>query len=70
MFDNAKINDIKKFCELKNKKNCEFEVSWNIDIEKIKRIKDLKIDRISVGYITHSAKAVDFSLKIKSLVNG
>ncbi len=68
MFDNAKINDIKKFCELKNKKNCEIEVSGNIDIEKIKKIKDLKIDRISVGYITHSAKAVDFSLKINEIL--
>jgi nicotinate-nucleotide pyrophosphorylase (carboxylating) len=70
MFDNAKINDIKKFSELKNKKNCEIEVSGNIDIKKLKKFENLKIDRISVGYITHSAKAVDFSLKIKSLIDG
>jgi nicotinate-nucleotide pyrophosphorylase (carboxylating) len=69
MFDNAKIDDIKNFCELKNKKNCEIEVSGNIDIKKLKKFENLKIDRISVGYITHSAKAVDFSLKIKKLVN-
>jgi nicotinate-nucleotide pyrophosphorylase (carboxylating) len=71
MFDNAKIDDIKKFCKFKEgKRKCEIEVSGNMDIKKIEKIKDLKIDRISVGYITHSAKAVDFSLKIKSLVNG
>lgn len=70
MFDNAKVSDIKKFCEFKNRKNCEIEVSGNINIRKLDKIKDLKIDRISVGYITHSAKAVDFSLKIKSVIDG
>jgi nicotinate-nucleotide pyrophosphorylase (carboxylating) len=71
MFDNAKIDDIKKFCKFKEgKRSCEIEVSGNMDIKKIERIKNLKIDRISVGYITHSAKAVDFSLKLKSLIDG
>lgn len=66
MFDNAKISDIKKFCEFKKGgKSCEIEVSGNIDLKKIERLRKINIDRVSAGYITHSPKAVDFSLKIK-----
>ncbi|MFN4227393.1 MAG: carboxylating nicotinate-nucleotide diphosphorylase [Candidatus Ratteibacteria bacterium] len=65
MFDNAKLTDIKKFCEFKKgKRDCEIEVSGNIDLKKIKKFKKIDIDRISIGSITHSPKAVDFSLKI------
>ncbi|MCM8804880.1 MAG: carboxylating nicotinate-nucleotide diphosphorylase [Candidatus Omnitrophica bacterium] len=68
MFDNTKVDDIKKFCKFKNgKKDCEIEVSGNIDFKKLKKLKKINIDRVSVGYITHSPKAVDFSLKIKKL---
>ncbi|MGC8976661.1 MAG: carboxylating nicotinate-nucleotide diphosphorylase [Candidatus Ratteibacteria bacterium] len=69
MFDNANIKEIKKFCKfVKGKRNCEIEVSGNIDFKKLKILKNLDIDRVSVGYITHSAKAVDFSLKIKKVI--
>ncbi|MCM8833341.1 MAG: carboxylating nicotinate-nucleotide diphosphorylase [Candidatus Omnitrophica bacterium] len=69
MFDNAKINDIKKFCLFKKgKRICEVEVSGNIDLKKLKKLKNLNIERISVGSITHSPKAVDFSLKIKNFI--
>ncbi|MCM8818236.1 MAG: carboxylating nicotinate-nucleotide diphosphorylase [Candidatus Omnitrophica bacterium] len=69
MFDNAKLTDIKKFSKFKKGKDCEIEVSGNIDLKKIKKLKKLNIDRISVGSITHSPKAVDFSLKILSKTN-
>ncbi|MCM8786275.1 MAG: carboxylating nicotinate-nucleotide diphosphorylase [Candidatus Omnitrophica bacterium] len=69
MFDNAKISDIKRFCQFKKRKrDCEIEVSGNIDLKKIKKLKKFDIDRISIGSITHSPKAVDFSLKIKNLI--
>ncbi|MCS7180886.1 MAG: carboxylating nicotinate-nucleotide diphosphorylase [bacterium] len=66
MFDNAKISDIKKFCKFKKgKRDCEIEVSGNINLKKIEKLKGLDIDRISIGSITHSPKSIDFSLKIK-----
>lgn len=68
MFDNAKISDIKKFSQFKKgKRDCEIEVSGNIDLKKIEILKKIDIDRISIGSITHSPKIVDFSLKIKNL---
>lgn len=68
MFDNSDIKEILKFCEfLKGKRKVEIEVSGNINLNKIEKIKNLPIDRVSVGYITHSPKSLDFSLKIKEL---
>lgn len=39
------------------------EVSGNINIEKIMKIKDLKIDYFSSGALTHSVIATDISMK-------
>ncbi|MDA3852140.1 MAG: carboxylating nicotinate-nucleotide diphosphorylase [Spirochaetaceae bacterium] len=41
-----------------------FEASGNMDIEKIKEYAPLGIDFISVGALTHSVKAFDFSLVV------
>jgi len=57
------INKISAF--LKGKKKVEIEWSGNVSLKKIEEIRKLPVDRVSVGYITHSAKALDFSLKIK-----
>ncbi|MCD6221351.1 carboxylating nicotinate-nucleotide diphosphorylase [bacterium] len=66
MFDNAKKEEVLKFRKfLKGKKKIEIEWSGNVSLKKIEEIKKLPVDRVSVGYITHSAKALDFSLKIK-----
>ncbi len=66
MFDNAKKEEVLKFRKfLKGKKKVEIEWSGNVSLKKIEKIRKLPVDRVSVGYITHSAKALDFSLKIK-----
>lgn len=39
------------------------EVSGNMDTERLQKIKDLKIDYISMGKLTHSVKALDISMK-------
>lgn len=66
MFDNADIRELKKFVDYlgKNRKKVVIEWSGNVNLETIKKIKKLPVDRVSVGAITHSAKALDFSLKI------
>lgn len=62
MLDNMSIEEIKKAIEIIDKKAI-IECSGNIDITNINRFKGLKIDYISSGAITHSAKILDFSLK-------
>jgi len=62
MLDNMNRNEIKKAIEIINGKT-EIEVSGNMNAGKIKRLKNLGIDYISVGYITYSAGHSDFSLK-------
>lgn len=41
-----------------------FEASGNMDMEKVKEYAPLGIDYISIGKITHSVKAFDFSLVV------
>ena len=62
MLDNMDIETTKKAIEIINKKAI-IECSGNIDITNINRFKGMKIDYISSGAITHSAKILDLSLK-------
>jgi nicotinate-nucleotide pyrophosphorylase (carboxylating) len=43
----------------------EVEASGGITIERLKEIAEVGVDFISVGALTHSARSVDLSLKIK-----
>jgi len=43
------------------------EVSGGISLDNVREIAETGIDLISVGAITHSASAVDISLKIRPL---
>ena len=62
MLDNMDIETTKKAIKIINKKAI-IECSGNIDITNINRFKGLKINYISSGAITHSAKILDLSLK-------
>jgi|TARA_B110000211_G_scaffold233083_1_gene298339 nicotinate-nucleotide pyrophosphorylase (carboxylating) len=46
------------------KNKYETEYSGNANLGNIKKISSTGVNRISVGYITHSAKSLDVSLKI------
>ena len=63
LLDNMKIDDIKKAIALINKK-CQIEISGGINLQNIKKFSGLKVDFISVGLLTHSARAVDIGLDI------
>ena len=62
MLDNMSINEMTKAAQMINKK-IEIEVSGNITIKKIKKLLKLNIDFISIGGLTHTIEAFDFSLK-------
>lgn len=57
------VKIIREF-EKKNKKRINIEASGNVNLRNVKEIAQTGVDLISVGKITHSAPALDFSLKI------
>ena len=57
------IKNLKKGVKLA-KKYYETEASGNINFKSVKLIAASGVDRISIGSITHSAKAVDYKLEI------
>ncbi|HOK41517.1 MAG TPA: carboxylating nicotinate-nucleotide diphosphorylase [bacterium] len=66
MLDNMEVEEMKKAISIIKNKNSKIliEISGNITEEKIKQIKELDIDLISSGALTHSVKAIDYSLEI------
>ena len=63
LLDNMINDQLKEIVNI-NKNKFKLEVSGGICLSRISFIKKLGIDFISVGNITHSAKAIDISLKI------
>jgi len=63
MLDNMSLKEIKKCVDIIKGKS-EIEISGNVNLNNIKDFKGLKIDRISIGALTHSAKAVDITLEM------
>lgn len=66
MLDNMSAPDAKKAVVLRNNlsKNVLIEYSGGISLNNVKRIAKTGVDIISVGALTHSAPAIDFSLDI------
>lgn len=48
----------------------KLEASGNLDLARVKKLRDIGLDFFSVGALTHSVKALDLSLKIGSFVPG
>ena len=63
LFDNMSIKNLKTGVKIA-KKYYETEASGNINLRTVKAIAKTGVNRISVGSITHSAKAIDFKLEI------
>ncbi len=71
MLDNMRLPMLKKAIRMvevagdrKRTKSPAIEVSGRINLNSIKQIARLGVDRISVGEITHSARALDISLEV------
>ena len=65
MLDNFNLKEMEKAVELIFGK-CLIEASGGIDLNTIKEIAETGVDFISVGALTHSVKALDISLEIRS----
>jgi nicotinate-nucleotide pyrophosphorylase (carboxylating) len=64
MLDNMNSSMMKAAVGIINK-IARIEVSGNMDEERIKEIKDLDIDYISMGLLTHSVRAFDLSMEFQ-----
>lgn len=67
MLDNMPYYLMKKAIKIirqMRKDDIEIEISGNVSLKNISKLANLKIDRISVGKITHSAQSLDIKLKI------
>ena len=64
LLDNMNIKTLRQAVELCKKAKIETEASGGVSIENVRAIAKTGVDFISVGALTHSAKALDISLKI------
>ena len=63
LFDNMNLKNLKKCVDLSNKLY-ETEASGGVNLKNVRKIASTGVDRISVGQITHSASAINFTLEI------
>jgi nicotinate-nucleotide pyrophosphorylase (carboxylating) len=64
-FDPAAAKDaINTISKMGLRERSKIEISGGVRFRNIRSYAEANPDRISVGYLTHSAKAADYSLKI------
>ncbi len=63
LLDNMTLEETASAVRLVNGR-CELEASGNMTLDRIRKVADTGVDFISVGALTHSVKALDFSLEI------
>ncbi|MCQ9208318.1 MAG: carboxylating nicotinate-nucleotide diphosphorylase [Omnitrophica bacterium] len=63
MLDNFTLKNIKKAVKLRNEsRKVKLEVSGGVNLSNVRKIAATGVERISVGKLTHSAKALDLAL--------
>ena len=65
MLDNLSLKDMTEAVKLRAEKNVLFEASGGVTLDTVAAIAATGVDFISVGGLTHSAPAVDYSLDIQ-----
>lgn len=64
MLDNLSVKEMAAAVKLRDGRPVQFEASGGVTLETINAIANTGVDLISVGALTHSAPAVDFSLDL------
>ena len=64
LFDNMSLNTLKKCLKL-CKDKYETEYSGSVNLKNVRKIANTNVNRVSIGALTHSAKAFNFSLELK-----
>lgn len=63
LLDNMSPRDLRACVSLR-KPGIKFEASGGVSLETVREIAEAGVDFISVGQLTHSARAIDFSLEL------
>jgi len=63
MLDNMSVSDMRQAVKIINGRAL-IEASGNVTIDNVRTIAETGVDLISIGALTHSARAVDISMKI------
>ena len=63
LLDNMSVNELQDAVAL-GAGRANFEASGNVNLENVRAIAETGVDFISVGQLTHSARAIDFSLEL------
>jgi len=63
MLDNVDLDEMRKAVEIASRQT-PLEASGNVDLERVAAIAATGVDYISVGALTHSALALDLSMKV------
>jgi len=66
MLDNMDLETMKKAVKLISKRAL-IEASGNINLQNVREVAKTGVDLISIGALTHSARAMDISLEIKNI---
>jgi nicotinate-nucleotide pyrophosphorylase (carboxylating) len=66
MLDNMSVDDMRQGVEIIGGR-ARTEASGNMTLERVKAVADTGVDFISVGALTHSARAIDMSLEMTAL---
>ncbi len=64
LLDNMKPTEMREAVALGQKKGVKFEASGGVTLMNIRQIAATGVDFVSVGALTHSARAIDFSLEL------
>jgi nicotinate-nucleotide pyrophosphorylase (carboxylating) len=69
MLDNQTPEEAAKLVEMSHTMNPNvlIEASGNMDLDRVRSFAEAGVDLISVGRLTHSARAVDISFKIQTI---
>jgi nicotinate-nucleotide pyrophosphorylase (carboxylating) len=69
MLDNQTPEEAAKLCSMSRdlNPNVLIEASGGMDLDRVRSFAEAGVDLISVGRLTHSARAVDISFKIQTL---
>ena len=63
MLDNMNLKEIRQAVDLIGQ-NALVEVSGNVTMDRLKALAETGVDLISIGALTHAARAVDISMRI------
>jgi len=64
LLDNMSNNELREAVQIRGEKKIQLEASGGVTLETVAAIAATGIDQISIGALTHSARAIDLSMEL------